>query len=182
MLRSPRKRLGVLHLDRGPMQEPFGPTEFYLADAVAANVSVGIESAQMAEQQRDEFVQTVTTLARAVELRDQYTGDHTRRVTDYALLLADELRLTPQERYHIQIGTPLHDIGKIGIDDAILRKPGRLTGDEDEVINEYRDRNPDFPHESTADQFFDEDQFESYRALGEHIGKQVIKQVLPKLN
>jgi HD-GYP domain-containing protein (c-di-GMP phosphodiesterase class II) len=130
LLRSPRKRLGVLHLDRGPFQAPFDSADFYLADAVAASVAVGIESAQLVEQQREEFVQTVTSLARAVELRDQYTGDHTRRVTDYALLLADALCLPALQRYQIQIGTPLHDIGKIGIDDAVLRKPGKLTPGE----------------------------------------------------
>jgi hypothetical protein len=134
LLRSPRRRLGVLHLDRGPFQEPFTPDEFFLADAVAASVAVGIESAQMVEQQREEFVQTVTSLARAVEARDQYTGDHTHRVTDYALLLADELHLSAGDRYRIQIGTPLHDIGKIGVDDAILRKPGKLTPDEFEAM------------------------------------------------
>jgi HD-GYP domain-containing protein (c-di-GMP phosphodiesterase class II) len=134
LLRSPRKRLGVLHLDRGPLQEPFGADDFYLADAIAASVSVGIESALLVEEQRSQFVQTVTSLARAVELRDQYTGDHTHRVTDYALLLAEELRLPAAERYQLQIGTPLHDIGKIGIDDAILRKRGPLTRDEFEAM------------------------------------------------
>jgi hypothetical protein len=134
LLRSPRKRLGVLQLDRGPFQEPFGEDAFYLADAIAAIVSVGIESAQLVEAQRDQFIQTVTSLARAVEMRDQYTGDHTHRVTNYALLLAEELRVPPAERYQLQIGTPLHDIGKIGIDDAILRKRGPLTSDEFEEM------------------------------------------------
>jgi HD-GYP domain-containing protein (c-di-GMP phosphodiesterase class II) len=137
LLRSPRQRLGVLHLDRGPFQEPFTQEDFFLADAIAASVAVGIESAQLVERQREEFVQTVTSLARAVELRDQYTGDHTRRVTDYALVLADELRLAPGERYQIQLGTPLHDIGKIGVDDAILRKPGKLTPGEFEVMKTH---------------------------------------------
>jgi HD-GYP domain-containing protein (c-di-GMP phosphodiesterase class II) len=137
LLRSPRKRLGVLHVDRGPFQEPFTAEDFYLADAIAATVASGIESAQLVEQQREEFVQTVTSLARAVEMRDRNTGDHTRRVTDYALLLADELRLSPAERYQIQLGTPLHDIGKIGVDDAILRKPGKLTPAEFEVMKTH---------------------------------------------
>jgi putative nucleotidyltransferase with HDIG domain len=134
LLRSPRRRLGVLHLDRGPFQEPFSREEFFLADAIAASVSIAIESAQLVAVQRDEFVGTITALARAVELRDQYTADHTQRVTDYALMLAEELGLPAVERYHIQIGTPLHDIGKIGVADAILRKPGRLTADEFEQM------------------------------------------------
>jgi HD-GYP domain-containing protein (c-di-GMP phosphodiesterase class II) len=130
LLRTPRKKLGVLHLDRGPGQPPFSLADFSLADAIAASVSSGLESAQLLVQQRALFLHTVTALARAVEIRDQYTGNHTQRVTDYALMLAGELGLPPDEHRVIEMGTPLHDIGKIGIADAILRKPGRLTPDE----------------------------------------------------
>src|SRR5207342_1666113 len=70
-------------------------------------------------------------------VRDQYTGDHTRRVTDFSLMLAEELKLSANEKYQIQIGTPLHDIGKIGIDDAILRKPGKLTPAEFEIMKSH---------------------------------------------
>ena len=137
LLRSPRKRLGVMQLDRGPFQDPFEEDSFHLADALAASVSMAIESAQLVELQRDQFVQTVTSLARAVEFHDQYTGDHTHRVTDYSLLLAEELRLPAAQRYELQIGTPLHDIGKIAIDHAILRKSGPLTRDEFEVMKQH---------------------------------------------
>ncbi len=137
LLRTPRSRIGVLSLDRGILQEPFTEADLYLADAIAASVAVAIESAQLVSQQRDQFIQTVTTLARAVEMRDQYTGDHTRRVTDYSMLLADALMLSNDEKYQIQIGTPLHDIGKIGIDDAVLRKPGKLTEGEFEHMKTH---------------------------------------------
>jgi HD-GYP domain-containing protein (c-di-GMP phosphodiesterase class II) len=137
LLRSPRKRIGVLHLDRGPLQEPFSQDDLHLADALAASVSAAIESAQLLEKQRDIFLQTVTALAQAVEIRDPYTGGHTQRVTDYSLLLCDELQIMGPERRHIQIGTPLHDIGKIGIDDVILRKPGRLTPEEFDVMKSH---------------------------------------------
>lgn len=140
LLRTPRKRIGVLHLDRGPKQPRFTKTDLELADAVAASVAVGIECAQLVELQRDQFVQTMMTLARTVEMRDQYTGDHTRRVTDYSLLLADELKLDAVEKYHLQIGAPLHDIGKIGIEDAILRKPGRLDPGELETMKTHAAR------------------------------------------
>src|SRR5262249_16958796 len=63
LLRSPRKRLGVLHLDRGPLQEPFSQEDLQLADALAANVSAAIETAQLVEKQREIFLQTVTALA-----------------------------------------------------------------------------------------------------------------------
>jgi putative nucleotidyltransferase with HDIG domain len=137
LVRSPRRPIGVLHLDRGTLHGPFTESDLYLADAVAASIAVGIECAQLVELQRDQFVEMVTTLARTVEMRDQYTGDHTKRVTDYALLLAEELKLPALERYQIQVGTPLHDIGKIGVDDAVLRKPGKLTDGEFEHMKSH---------------------------------------------
>jgi HD-GYP domain-containing protein (c-di-GMP phosphodiesterase class II) len=134
LLRTPRKRLGVLYLDRGPAQEEFTPEDFFLADALAASASIGIESAQLLKLHRDQAIYTVTALAQAVEMRDQYTGGHTQRVTNYSLMLAEELKLATTALHQLRIGTPLHDIGKIGIDDAILRKPGKLTPEEFEQM------------------------------------------------
>jgi HD-GYP domain-containing protein (c-di-GMP phosphodiesterase class II) len=137
LLRTPRKRLGVLHLDRGPMQKPFTEDDLYLADAMAANVSAGIECAQLLRKERELFLSTITILAQAVELRDNYTGGHTARVTNYSLLLGMELNLPEDQLNLIRIGTPLHDIGKIGISDAILLKTTRLTADEFEIMKTH---------------------------------------------
>jgi putative nucleotidyltransferase with HDIG domain len=137
LLRTPRKRLGILHLDRSPWQNPFTMEDLHLADALAANVSAGIECAQLMRKQRDLFLNTITVLAQAVEMRDEYTGDHTLRVTNYALLLARKLEMPEESVELIRIGTPLHDIGKIGIDDAILRKPDRLTPEEFEIMKTH---------------------------------------------
>jgi len=137
LLRTPRKRVGVLHLDRSYWQKPFTEDDLHLADALAAHVSAGIECAQLIRRQRDLFLNTIEILAQAVELRDEYTGGHTARVTNYAVLLAQHLKLPPKEIELIRIGTPLHDIGKIGIDDSILRKPGRLTAEEFAIMQTH---------------------------------------------
>jgi putative nucleotidyltransferase with HDIG domain len=138
LLRTPRNHaLGVLHLDRSPWQPPFTMEDLHLADALAANVSAGIECAQLLRKQRDLFLDTITILAQAVELRDEYTGGHTLRVTTYSKLLGERLDMSADQMELIRIGTPLHDIGKIGIDDAILRKPDRLTADEFEVMKSH---------------------------------------------
>ncbi len=137
LLRTPRKRLGVLHLDRSPWQKPFTMDDLHLADALAANVSAGIECAMLLRKQRDLFLDTITVLAQAVELKDEYTGGHTLRVTTYSTLLAEKLEMSPADLDLIRIGTPLHDIGKIGIDDAILRKPDRLTAEEFEIMKTH---------------------------------------------
>ncbi len=137
LLRTPRKRLGVLHLDRSPWQKPFSMDDLHLADALAANVSAGIECAELLRKQRDLFLDTITILAQAVELRDEYTGGHTQRVTTYSMLLAEKLEMSPSDVDLIRTGTPLHDIGKIGIDDAILRKPDKLTPEEFEIMKSH---------------------------------------------
>jgi putative nucleotidyltransferase with HDIG domain len=137
LLRSPRRQLGVLHLDRGPLQTPFEQDDLFFADAIAARASVGIESALLIEEQRRQFLQTLNTLARTVEARDRYTGSHTQRVTEYALLLGRQLDLSSEDMERLRTGTPLHDIGKIGIPDAILRKPGRLAPEEYEEMKSH---------------------------------------------
>ena len=123
LLRSPRRRLGVLHLDRGPAQDPFSPDDFKLADAIAVTVSVGIESAIAVAKQRDEHLKEAVELARlAIEARDPETSRHCARVAAYAQILADEIHLPSKERRLLEIGALLHDIGKIGLDDSALKK------------------------------------------------------------
>jgi putative nucleotidyltransferase with HDIG domain len=92
---------------------------------------------KLATQRRELLLSTSEKLARAVELRDTYTGDHSQRVTRFAILLGQQLHLSAEELELIRIGTPLHDIGKIGIEDAILRKPDRLTQEEFEIMKTH---------------------------------------------
>ena len=130
LLRTPRRKLGVLHLDRGPFQRPFTRDDLHLADALAAQASAGIESSQLLQRQHELFLSTITILAQAIDLRDDYTGCHTARVTRFAEMLGRHMKIENSEVNWLRLGTPLHDIGKIGIDDAILRKPGPLTPEE----------------------------------------------------
>ncbi len=137
LLRTPRRKLGVLHLDRGPWQPPFTMEDLHLADALAASVSAGIECAALLRKQRDLYFNTITMLADLVEMRDEYTGGHTQRVSNYSLLLADRLNLPAEDLNLIRTGTPLHDIGKVGIPDAILQKPDKLTPEEFEIMKTH---------------------------------------------
>ena len=143
LLRTPRRRIGVLHLDRSLMQNPFTEDDLHLADALAAHVSAAIEGALLLRKQKELFLKTLDVLANAVEMRDDYTGGHTKRVTRYASLLGQQLNLPEDQLELIKLGTPLHDIGKIGIDDAILRKPGRLTSAEFALMQEHTTKGAD---------------------------------------
>jgi HD-GYP domain-containing protein (c-di-GMP phosphodiesterase class II) len=137
LLRSPRKRLGVLQLFRTAQQPAFDEEELQLADAVAASASVGVECAQTIEQHRQPFLEKITNFVRrAVELRDPHTGGHSMRVQCYALLLAERLGAPHDEFERIRLGAGLHDLGKLVMADAILNKPGWLTREELDKIQQ----------------------------------------------
>ncbi len=128
MLRSPRKRLGVMQLFRTHRQEPFGRDNMELADAIAASASIGVECAQAIDAHRKPFLQKISDfVSRAVALRDAHTGRHSERVQAYALLLAEKIGVPPQEYQRIRLGAGLHDLGKLVMADAVLNKPGWLT-------------------------------------------------------
>lgn len=79
----------------------------------------------------------VDCITNALDARDPYTGHHSLRVSDMACQLCSYLGLSPEETRTIHIAAHLHDIGKIGIPDAILRKPDRLSSDEWSVMKDH---------------------------------------------
>jgi putative nucleotidyltransferase with HDIG domain len=81
-----------------------------------------------------EFIESLTS---ALDARDPYTAGHSRRVSQYACAIARAIQLPPQEIEVIRIGALLHDIGKIGVRDSILQKPGKLTEEENSQIQEH---------------------------------------------
>jgi putative two-component system response regulator len=82
-------------------------------------------------------LETLERLAHAAEYRDDHTGEHARRVGVMAALLGDALALGPSMVEILRRAAPLHDVGKIGVPDAILLKPGRLTPDETAVMRTH---------------------------------------------
>ncbi|MBI5296138.1 MAG: GAF domain-containing protein [Chloroflexi bacterium] len=93
---------------------------------------------QAVEKHADELAlaydNTLAGWARALELRDELTEGHTRRVTELTLTLARALNVSEDELAHIRRGSLLHDIGKMGIPDSILHKPGALTAQEQRIM------------------------------------------------
>ena len=88
--------------------------------------------------QRDEnYIKTVTVLANAIEASDEYTRGHCDRVGDIALQIANKLNLTSKQKNDLRFACILHDVGKIGISDRILNKPGSLTDAEYEIIKKH---------------------------------------------
>lgn len=86
---------------------------------------------------------TVNELASTINVKDDHVYDHARRVKDYALMAAASLSLTPGDLQAIEFGALLHDIGKIGIDSEILRKPGPLTDEEWNIVYSHPQKGAD---------------------------------------
>jgi len=90
-----------------------------------------------AEENRALFLGSIQMLAGAVDEKDPYTRGHSDRVTRYSMMIGKELNLPADFMETLQISAQLHDVGKIGIEDRILRKPGALTAEEFEVMKTH---------------------------------------------
>jgi putative nucleotidyltransferase with HDIG domain len=83
------------------------------------------------------YVQFVGSLAQALDARDAYTAGHSRRVSEYSCAIAKAMNISEPDLEIIRVGALLHDLGKIGISDLVLQKPGRLTPEEEELIRQH---------------------------------------------
>lgn len=95
------------------------------------------ELKQKTEEQKEMVMQTITAIANTIDAKDEYTQGHSHRVAQYSAMLAQELGKDVEETDRIYYVALLHDIGKIGIPDSVLHKPGRLTNEEYELIKQH---------------------------------------------
>ena len=84
---------------------------------------------------RDMFTQTISSLSSAVDAKDHYTAGHSKRVQEISVVIGRQLRCSEAELEALEWGGLLHDIGKIGVPDAVLLKPDRLTREERVIMN-----------------------------------------------
>lgn len=92
---------------------------------------------QAAQENHELFIGSIRTLAAAIDEKDPYTRGHSGRVAKYSVILAETMGLPEEQVYKIRISAMLHDVGKIGIDDRILKKPTGLTAEEFELMKQH---------------------------------------------
>ncbi len=92
---------------------------------------------EAAEENRELFIGSIRMLAAAIDEKDPYTRGHSGRVAKYSTLIAQELGLSAEELDKLRISALLHDVGKIGVDDRVLKKPGALTPEEFELMKQH---------------------------------------------
>jgi HD-GYP domain-containing protein (c-di-GMP phosphodiesterase class II) len=122
--------LGAVYVDTRGSKSAFVQKDLELLVALAGPAAIAIRNAQYLRKLEKSYHDTIVALSNSVEARDHYTVGHTWRVTNFALQMARVLGWTEEQLKACEIGGVLHDVGKIAVDDAILRKPGRLTDEE----------------------------------------------------
>ncbi|WP_163834786.1 DUF3369 domain-containing protein [Spartinivicinus ruber] len=111
--------------------------EKHLIDIFLHNVTTCLENLKLSEESDQIQRKIINTLGTAVENRSKETGAHIQRVAEYSKLLAIKSGLSEMEAEIVEMASPLHDIGKVAIPDAILHKPGKLTDTEWEVMKTH---------------------------------------------
>jgi HD-GYP domain-containing protein (c-di-GMP phosphodiesterase class II) len=107
-------------------------------NSMAGNIEEFVEQLkQAAAENHDLFLGSIRMLAAAIDEKDPYTRGHSGRVAKYAVIVGQQLGLPAPELDKIRISALLHDVGKIGVDDQVLKKPGKLTPEEFGLMKQH---------------------------------------------
>ncbi|MBI4375769.1 MAG: GAF domain-containing protein [Elusimicrobia bacterium] len=131
------KPIGVLNLHETGEHEPFSDYNVKFLNILAGEAAGILHNLDLFERLETFYLEMVKTLARVVDSKDHYTHEHSDRASTRARRLAAELQLPSHMTRYIEYAALLHDIGKIGIDEAILLKPGKLTSEEYEQMKKH---------------------------------------------
>jgi putative nucleotidyltransferase with HDIG domain len=136
-LKTPSRTIGVLNLARVSGREAFLNVDLEIVNVLASQASISIENVRLYHNIRDNYLKTIRAFALAVEAKDEYTHGHSENVMKYTVVLARHLGLPDSEIELVKYAGLLHDIGKIGISEAILNKAAKLTPEEFDQIKKH---------------------------------------------
>ncbi|MHC1697298.1 MAG: HD-GYP domain-containing protein [Geobacteraceae bacterium] len=131
------KPVGMLIATDKLSGEEFWSQELQLMGIFAAEVSSALQKANLYEEINKLFLSTVEALATSIDAKDPYTYGHSRRVAELSVAIGTELGMPKERIRKLELASLLHDIGKIGTPESILRKPGMLQPEEYEKIKEH---------------------------------------------
>lgn len=129
--------IGILAVDNVNTKKPLVQSDVNLLMGVASMIGISIRNSELIEARLRQFHSVLRVLAASIDARDSLTAGHSEKVTEYALAICNELELTAEYCEVIRVASLLHDYGKIGVPDTILKKPGRLTCEEFEIVKTH---------------------------------------------
>lgn len=129
-LKVKNRIIGVMEAVNKLKKETFDGADKYLLEVFASQAAIAIENARLLKNLRDSYLGAINSLTEAVNAKDHYTAGHVDRVGEFALAIAKQLSLDKETIEVIHQAAVLHDVGKIGIPESVLLKPGKLTDEE----------------------------------------------------
>ena len=129
---SKGKIVGVISLTK--QNELFSREDLYFLSILSNHIGALIENSRLYVNIKNDYINTIHSLAAAVDAKDHYTHGHSSTVMKYATKMAEKMGLPSEEVETIKYAALLHDIGKIGISESIINKPGKLTKEEYNII------------------------------------------------
>lgn len=136
-LKVKEKVIGVINVNCRNECRKFNSRDIKIISIIADQAAVAIGNIQLYSDIKEMYLGTIQTLAEAIDAKDSYTRGHAERVTMYAVEIAREMQLSRQLIKNIEFASLIHDIGKIGVKDCVLTKPGKLSESEYEEIKQH---------------------------------------------
>lgn len=136
---GPKIKLGVIIIMNNDINQPFNDNDERVMSYISYSASIAINNQLNELKLEDSFIGIINALTEIIDAKDHYTRGHSERVSELSVRICNQLNLPPDETQTLQVAAILHDIGKIGIPEAILCKADRLTDEEFNLIKEHPD-------------------------------------------
>lgn len=131
------KSIGLLAVDNLKSRRQLQQSDISLLMGIAPMLGISIRNADLLQSKERQFHSTLEVLAATIDARDPLTAGHSKKVTEYAVGICETLNISEEETERIRVAALLHDYGKIGVPDAILKKEGRLTEEEYDIVKTH---------------------------------------------
>jgi putative methionine-R-sulfoxide reductase with GAF domain len=132
-----RESIGILAVDNLKSKKPLVDSDLSLLQGIAHVIGISVRNVELLDTRDRQMKSILQALAASIDARDPLTAGHSAKVTEYAMGICNELNLQKEDCETIRVAALLHDYGKIGVPDAILKKPGRLSRDEFEIVKTH---------------------------------------------
>ncbi|MFZ7126109.1 MAG: HD domain-containing phosphohydrolase [Desulfobacterales bacterium] len=129
--------IGLLVVDNLESRRPLVQSDLVLLKGIASVLGVSLKNAELIAAKERQFSSLIRVLGASIDARDPLTSGHSEKVTEYAMGICEELNLDSDRKEAVRVAALLHDYGKIGVPDAVLKKPGRLTQKEIETVKTH---------------------------------------------
>lgn len=132
--------IGILAVDNVKTKRPLVQSDISLLMGIASVIGISLRNAELIESKVRQFNSVLQVLAASIDARDSLTSGHSEKVTEYAVGICNELRLSRDDCETVRVAALLHDYGKIGVPDAILKKAEALSPEEFDIVKTHVDK------------------------------------------